>query len=140
MRHYEIVLLIHPDQSNQVSTMTKRYETLVTKNGGQVHRLEDWGRRQLTYPIKGIHKAHYVLLNLETDEATLKELTTSFRFNDAVIRNLVLKCDQAITEPSPMMKLKASGSEETSSAPVFAEPKEVAAFEAPVENIAQIEE
>jgi len=106
MRHYEIVLLVHPDQSAQVSTMLKRYEALITKNGGKIHRQEDWGRRSLSYPIKNVHKAHFVLLNVEIDDATLKELTNSFRFNDAVIRNLVLHCQAAITEPSPMIKSK----------------------------------
>ena len=106
MRHYEIVLLVHPDQSTQVSTMIKRYETLITKNGGKIHRLEDWGRRQLAYPIKNIHKAHYLLLNVETDDATLGELTNSFRFNDAIVRSLVLKRSAAITEPSAMVKTK----------------------------------
>ena len=140
MRHYEIVLLIHPDQSNQVSTMTKRYEALVTKGGGQVHRLEDWGRRSLTYPIKNIHKAHYVLLNIETDEPTLKELTSSFRFNDAVIRSLVLKCSSAITEPSPMLKAKGTASEEFSAPSFIEESRETVVFEEPAEIITQIEE
>jgi len=109
MRHYEIVLLVHPDQSTQVPTMIKRYETLITKHGGQIHRQEDWGRLQLSYPIKNVHKAHYILLNIESDEATLNELTNSFRFNDAIIRSLVLKRAAAITEPSPMVKKKDSG-------------------------------
>jgi len=117
MRHYEIVLLIHPDQSAQVSTMIKRYQTLITNNGGQVHRFEDWGRRQLAYPLKGIHKAHYVLLNIETNDATLKELTNSFRFNDAIIRNIVLKQDAAITEVSPVVKAKSSVVESVEATP-----------------------
>lgn len=106
MNHYEVVFLVHPDQSEQVPAMLERYQAMITDNKGQVHRLEDWGRRQLAYPINKIHKAHYILLNIECDAATLDELTNAFRFNDAVIRNLVVKRKKAITEPSPMMKNK----------------------------------
>lgn len=106
MRHYEVVFLVHPDQSEQVPAMIERYTTSIKDGGGVVHRLEDWGRRQLAYPINKIHKAHYVLMNIECNQEVLNELTTNFRFNDAVIRNLVLICDEAITEPSPLMKEK----------------------------------
>ena len=102
MRHYEIVFLVHPDQSEQIATTIERYKSLIEKDGGKIHRLEDWGRRQLAYPINKIHKAHYVLMNIECDAKTLEELTKSFRFNDAVIRNLVLSRDEAITEASPL--------------------------------------
>ncbi len=104
MRHYEIVFLVHPDQSEQVPAMVKRYKTMIKESNGKVHRLEDWGRRQLAYPINTVHKAHYVLMNIECDKETLDALTTAFRYNDAVIRNLVIKCDKAITEVSPIMK------------------------------------
>jgi len=103
MRHYEIVFLVHPDQSEQVPAMVERYKTLVKNNKGIVHRFEDWGRRQLAYPINKIHKAHYVLLNVECDNNTLKEIENSFRFNDAVLRNLILHRNYAITGQSPMM-------------------------------------
>ena len=106
MRHYEIVFLVHPDQSEQVSAMVDRYKTLVESNGGTVHRLEDWGRRQLAYPINKIHKAHYVLLNVECDEKTRDEIATAFKFNDAVIRSLILKRDEAITDMSILAKAK----------------------------------
>lgn len=104
MRHYEIVFLVHPDQSEQVPGMIERYTQTLTANGGQVHRLEDWGRRQLAYPINKVHKAHYVLMNVECDVAQLNEVTTAFRFNDAVIRHLVVNMDEAQTEPSPMLR------------------------------------
>ncbi len=106
MKHYEVVFLVHPDQSDQVSPMMERYSGMVTAANGRVHRLEDWGRRQLAYPINKIHKAHYVLMNIECDVATLNELVTSFRFNDAVIRNLVIICKKAVTEPSIMLRAK----------------------------------
>lgn len=106
MNHYEVVFLVHPDQSEQVPAMLERYQAMIADNSGQVHRLEDWGRRQLAYPINKIHKAHYILLNIECDAATLEELVNAFRFNDAVIRNLVVKRKKAITETSPMMKSK----------------------------------
>ncbi|MCA0176292.1 MAG: 30S ribosomal protein S6 [Proteobacteria bacterium] len=104
MRHYEIVLLIHPDQSEQVPAMLERYKTLVTNGGGKVHRVEDWGRRQLAYMIQKLAKAHYLCLNIECDNATLAELETGFRFNDAVLRHLTVLQDKAITTPSVMMK------------------------------------
>lgn len=104
MRHYEIVFMVHPDQSEQVPAMVERYTQIIEANEGKVHRLEDWGRRQLAYPIDKIHKAHYVLLNVEANNAAIEELTTNFRFNDAVIRNMVLSMDEAMTEESPIMK------------------------------------
>lgn len=111
MRHYEIVFLVHPDQSEQVPGMIERYSNLITQNGGQIHRAEDWGRRQLAYPINKIHKAHYVLLNVECGLETLEELTTAFKFNDAVIRNLVMKRKKADTEESPLMKIERESRE-----------------------------
>jgi len=106
MRHYEIVFLVHPDQSEQVPAMVDRYKALVESNGGKIHRLEDWGRRQLAYPINKIHKAHYVLMNIECDQNVRDEIETAFRFNDAVIRNLILKRDEAITDMSILAKSK----------------------------------
>ncbi|RDB43516.1 30S ribosomal protein S6 [Halomonas sp. DQ26W] len=104
MRHYEIVVMVHPDQSEQVPSMVERYSSIVTESGGTVHRLEDWGRRHLAYPINKIHKAHYVLMNVECSGETLDEIENIFRFNDAIIRSLVVRCKEAITEASPMMK------------------------------------
>ena len=104
MRHYELVLLVHPDQSDQVVGMVERYIKLVQDNGGTIHRLEDWGRRQLAYPINKIHKAHYVLFNVETDGETLAELEELFRYNDAIIRSLVMRRDEAVTEESQFAK------------------------------------
>jgi len=104
MRHYEIVFIVHPDQSDQVPAMVERYRSLVTGHGGSLHRLEDWGRRQLAYPIQKVHKAHYVLMNIECDDATLGEIEHAFRFNDAVLRHLTMRMDRAETAPSPMMK------------------------------------
>ncbi|HEX5361085.1 MAG TPA: 30S ribosomal protein S6 [Fluviicoccus sp.] len=104
MRHYEIVLLVHPDQSEQVSAMVERYTNTVKESGGQIHRLEDWGRRQLAYPINKVHKAHYVLLNVECDQKIVDELGEAFRYNDAVIRNIIIRRDKAITEESLLAK------------------------------------
>ena len=104
MRHYEVVFLVHPDQSEQVPAMVERYSAVITDGKGTIHRLEDWGRRQLAYPINKIHKAHYVMLNIECDGETLAELENTFRFNDAVIRHLVIRREKAITEPSPLAK------------------------------------
>mgnify|MGYP003353673977 CR=1 FL=1 len=104
MRHYEIVFIVHPDQSEQVPAMIERYRSTVTTRGGRLHRLEDWGRRQMTYPIQKMHKAHYVLMNIECDQETLSELEHSFKFNDAVLRHLIVKMERAWTTPSPMMK------------------------------------
>ncbi|MEJ2602007.1 MAG: 30S ribosomal protein S6 [Gammaproteobacteria bacterium] len=104
MRHYEIVFLVHPDQSEQVPAMVERYESMITDGGGSIHRQEDWGRRQLAHPIAKAHKAHYVLMNIECNRETLDELTGAFKFNDAVLRHLVIKRDKAVTEASPMAK------------------------------------
>jgi small subunit ribosomal protein S6 len=110
MRHYEIVFIVHPDQSEQVPAMVERYKTLVTSHGGQIHRLEDWGRRQLAYPIQKLHKAHYVLMNIECTGDVLNELEHGFKFNDAVLRHLTIKMKKAVTTPSPMMKEEKSKS------------------------------
>ncbi|UVK77208.1 MAG: 30S ribosomal subunit protein S6 [Sodalis sp. Fle] len=106
MRHYEIVFMVHPDQSEQVAGMIERYSAIITGAEGQIHRLEDWGRRQLAYPINKLHKAHYVLLNVESSQEVIDELETSFRFNDAVIRSMIMRVKHAITETSPMVKAK----------------------------------
>ncbi|HLB42499.1 MAG TPA: 30S ribosomal protein S6 [Gammaproteobacteria bacterium] len=103
-RHYEVVFLVHPDQSEQVPAMIERYNGLISQRKGKVHRLEDWGRRPLAYPINKVMKAHYVLLNVECDQSTINELKENFRYNDAVIRHLILKVDRIITEPSPINK------------------------------------
>lgn len=106
MRHYEIVFLVHPDQSEQVPAMIERYRSMIEGKQGRIHRLEDWGRRPLTYPINKVHKAHYVLMNVECDGDTLNQLTSAFRFNDAVIRNLTMRRSRAITDPSPLARTK----------------------------------
>jgi small subunit ribosomal protein S6 len=111
MRHYEIVFLVHPDQSEQVPAMVERYSATIKASGGQVHRMEDWGRRQLAYSINKIHKAHYIMLNVECSDAILDELTTSFRYNDAILRNLVIREDAAITDESFIMKAEKEGRE-----------------------------
>lgn len=128
MRHYEIVFIVHPDQSEQVPAMIERYRTLVTSKSGIIHRLEDWGRRQLAYPIQKIHKAHYVLMNIECDQETLGELEHAFRFNDAVLRHLTVQTKTAVVEPSAMMREEKSRSMPTESAPAQA-----AASSAPAE-------
>lgn len=102
MRHYEVVFLVHPDQSEQVSAMVERYTASIEESEGKIHRLEDWGRRHMAYPINNIHKAHYVLMNIECSQEVLDELTTSFRYNDAVLRNMVIRRDEAVTEVSPV--------------------------------------
>ena len=104
MRHYEVVFIVHPDQSEQVPGMVERYSTLITSKGGIIHRKEDWGRRQLTFPIQKMHKAHYLLMNIECDQATLDELEHSFKFNDAVIRHMTVKMTEAVTVPSAMLR------------------------------------
>lgn len=106
MRHYEIVFMVHPDQSEQVPGMIERYTGTITNAGGSVHRLEDWGRRQLAYPINKLHKAHYVLMNVEAPQEVIDELETTFRFNDAVLRNMIMRTKHAVTEASPMVKSK----------------------------------
>ena len=110
MRHYEMVFIVHPDQSEQVPAMIERYRTMVTGHKGQIHRLEDWGRRQLAYPIQKVHKAHYVLMNIECDQETLGELEHAFKFNDAVLRHLIVATTEAKVAPSPMMKEEKSRS------------------------------
>lgn len=104
MRHYEIVFLVHPDQSDQVPAMIERYHSIIEKDGGKVHRLEDWGRRQLAYPISKVFKAHYVLLNVECTQNAFGEINNAFRFNDAVIRSMIIRRKKAITEPSPLIR------------------------------------
>lgn len=108
MRHYEIVFIVHPDQSEQVPAMIERYKTLIESRAGHIHRLEDWGRRQMAYSIQKMHKAHYVLMNIEIDQETLNELEHGFRFNDAILRHLTIKRDEAVIEASPMMKEEKS--------------------------------
>ena len=104
MRHYEIVFIVHPDQSEQVPAMVERYRTMIAGQGGRVHRLEDWGRRQLAYPVAKVHKAHYVLMNVEIGQDTLNELEHAFKFNDAVLRHLIVAMREPVVTPSPMMK------------------------------------
>ncbi len=123
MRHYEVVFMVHPDQSEQVPAMIERYRNMIESSGGAIHRLEDWGRRQLAYPINKIHKAHYVLMNIECGAEPLKELDSAFRFNDAVIRNLIIKRDSAVTEISLLAKMKE---EEEAAAKLRAESEEKA--------------
>ncbi|MBI3148941.1 MAG: 30S ribosomal protein S6 [Betaproteobacteria bacterium] len=124
MRHYEIVFIVHPDQSEQVPAMVERYRAMVTTRSGQIHRLEDWGRRQLAYPVQKVHKAHYVLMNIECDQETLAEMEHAFKFNDAVLRHLVIAKDGPVLTPSPMMKeekarsLTAAPAAEAAPAPV----------------------
>jgi len=135
MRHYEVVFLVHPDQSEQVPGMIDRYSNLIESKGGKIHRLEDWGRRQLAYPVNKIYKAHYVLMNIECDQGVRDELESAFRFNDAVIRNLIMKRDEALTEMSVLAKEKAAEAEskpraaETKEETVVAESEETVAVE-----------
>ena len=130
MRHYEIVFIVHPDQSEQVPAMVERYRATVQTAGGKIHRIEDWGRRQLAYPLGKVFKAHYVLLNIEVDAKTLDELEHGFKFNDAVLRHLVVRMKKAFTTPSPMMKEEKSRNLTAGPAPVEAEPKTEAKVEA----------
>jgi small subunit ribosomal protein S6 len=118
MRHYELVFLVHPDQSEQVPGMLERYQSMITGDGGRVHRLEDWGRRQLTHTINKVHKAHYVLMNIECNQPVMDELQAAFRFNDAVLRHLVMRRDEAVTEPSPLVKKDDGDSERHDRRPV----------------------
>ena len=131
MRHYEIVFLVHPDQSEQVSGMVERYSNAITESGGQIHRLEDWGRRQLAYSINKIHKAHYILMNVECTDEALEELTTNFRYNDAVLRNMVIRTDEAITEESPILKAEKESRDRKSNRP---ERRPESAQQAPTEE------
>jgi len=139
MRHYEIVFLVHPDQSEQVPGMIDRYSSLITQGGGQIHRTENWGRRQLAYPINKIHKAHYVLFNVECDLKTLEEVETAFKFNDAVLRSLVMKRKKADTAESPLMKIERESKEkkerdEAAQSRPAREPVTEAAASAPTEE------
>ncbi|MDH5370541.1 MAG: 30S ribosomal protein S6 [Gammaproteobacteria bacterium] len=127
MRHYEIVFLVHPDQSEQVPAMIDRYKKMIEDAKGTIHRLEDWGRRQLAYQIQKIHKAHYVMMNIECDQATLDELENGFRFNDAVLRNLVIRRKAAITEPSPMAQTEERDSRGREERPAKREEQETEA-------------
>lgn len=113
MKHYEVVFLVHPDQSEQVPAMIERYRSTIESQGGTIHRLEDWGRRQLAYPINKVHKAHYVLMNVECPIEAMQEIESAFRFNDAVIRNLILTTKEAVTEASPLVKSKEERREES---------------------------
>lgn len=126
MRHYEVVLLVHPDQSEQVPAMVERYRSLIESSGGAIHRFEDWGRRQLAYPIHKVHKAHYVLMNIECGHDTLRELESAFRFSDAVLRYLTIKRKHAVTSPSPMLKEK----QEETKTPAPSEREQAGAVEA----------
>ncbi|KPK40729.1 MAG: 30S ribosomal protein S6 [Gammaproteobacteria bacterium SG8_47] len=117
MRHYEIVFLVHPDQSEQVPAMIERYRSSIEGADGKIHRLEDWGRRQLAYQINKVHKAHYVLMNIECGQETLDEIENAFRFNDAVIRHLTIRRDEAVTEPSPLAKSKEEREERSERRP-----------------------
>lgn len=127
MRHYEVVFIVHPDQSEQVPAMIERYRATITQRKGVIHRLEDWGRRQMAYPIAKMHKAHYVLMNIECDAETLTELEHSFKFNDAVLRNLIVQMKGAVTTPSPMMKEEKSRSVLTPEVRAEAKPAEAPA-------------
>ena len=127
MRHYEIVMLVHPDQSEQVPAMLERYKSSITNAGGKIHREEDWGRRQLAYQINKLTKAHYVCLNIEADQSVVAELEHAFKFNDAVLRHLIVSMSRAVTEPSPMMKEEKSKSISTEEANSAAAPAEKAA-------------
>ena len=130
MRHYEVVFLVHPDQSEQVPGMIERYTQLMADNGGKVHRTEDWGRRQLAYPINKIHKAHYVLMNIECRGETFEELSSLFRFNDAVLRNLMIKCKDTITEESLILKSERETKERKARSEAKRKLEEAAAAEA----------
>jgi small subunit ribosomal protein S6 len=132
MRHYEIIFLVHPDQSEQVPGMIERYRSTIESKGGAIHRLEDWGRRQLAYPIQKLPKAHYVLMNIECDGEVLKELENAFRFNDAVLRNMTVKRKGPITDPSPLAKSQDER-EERPAAPEKSEPEANVEAEAEVE-------
>jgi len=143
MRHYEIVFLVHPDQSEQVSAMVERYTASIEADGGKVHRLEDWGRRHLAYPINNVHKAHYILMNIECSQEVLDELDTSFRYNDAVLRNMVIRRDEAVTETSAIKAAESRedrrrddrrNNEEAAEAPAAAVETEKAADEAAEDN------
>jgi small subunit ribosomal protein S6 len=132
MRHYEIVFLVHPDQSDQVPAMVERYRSMIETSGGAIHRFEDWGRRQLAYPINKIHKAHYILMNIECNLETLEELKSAFRFNDAVIRDMFLVRKEAVTEASPLSRPEGSRDRDDSDDRVVEAPAPATSAEAPV--------
>ena len=134
MRHYEIVFLVHPDQSDQVPAMLKKYAGIISKNGGQIHREEDWGRRQLAYPINKIHKAHYILLNIECSLEVLEELSSNFKFNDAVIRNMIIKRKKTITESSSILTDEENDKNEGDSKKVYGS-DDKKSFDSEVENV-----
>ncbi|WP_444994791.1 30S ribosomal protein S6 [Aliikangiella sp. IMCC44359] len=134
MRHYEIVFLVHPDQSDQVSAMIERYSAVITESGGSIHRQEDWGRRQMAYAINNAHKAHYVMMNVECEYSAIEELENLFRFNDAVLRNLIIKKKAAITEPSPMAKAKEEAAQRYDSSDKSDAPKPAANKESKQED------
>lgn len=115
MRHYEVIFLVHPNQSEQVSAMVERYKSIITQDGGKIHRFEDWGRRQLAYPISKVHKAHYILMNIECEQAPLGELESAFRFNDAILRHVVIRRNSAVEEPSAIVKSQDSRAEQRGS-------------------------
>ena len=131
MRHYEVVFLVHPDQSEQVNAMIERYRASIEADGGAIHRLEDWGRRQLAYPIQKLHKAHYVLMNIECSTSVLEELNSAFRFNDAVLRSVVISRKEAVTEPSLLVKRPEEKRERDTSNDAVETPAAVVADEAP---------
>ena len=140
MRHYEVVFLVHPDQSEQVPAMLERYKGVVTADGGQIHRLEDWGRRQLAHTIDKVHKAHYILMNIECEKPALEELLGLFKFNDAVLRNLVIKRDEAVTEPSHLAKSESEVEEKPAvpeAKPAAPEAKAEESAEAPAKEAAE---
>ncbi len=140
MRHYEIVFLVHPDQSDQVPAMIERYRASIEGHGGSIHRLEDWGRRQLAYPINKVHKAHYVLMNIEANQEGLDELASAFRFNDAVIRNLVVTKKEAVSDASPLARSNDERASDSDQRPDRAEAKPAEAVEAPSEEKAETTE
>jgi small subunit ribosomal protein S6 len=135
MRHYEIVFLVHPDQSEQVPAMIERYRAMATAGGGQVHRLEDWGRRQLAHTIAKLHKAHYVLMNIECDSEALDQILGAFRFSDAVLRHLVIRRDEAVTEPSLLAKPRSESDDQKTEERSAAKPEPAAAEEAKAEDV-----
>ncbi len=137
MKHYEVVFLVHPDQSEQVPAMIERYRSTIESQGGTIHRLEDWGRRQLAYPINKVHKAHYVLMNVECPTEAMKEIESAFRFNDAVIRNLILTTKEAVSEASPLAKSKEERREESGDE---GEPRESGEEKSPAESSAPDQE
>lgn len=140
MRHYEIIFLVHPDQSDQVPGMIERYVGEIEKTGGKIHRLEDWGRRQLAYPIEKLHKAHYVLMNVEAEQVAIDAIENNFRFNDAVIRNLVIRTNGPVTEQSPMLKAREERRARDEDQDRRQQPKDVVESEVEVAEAAETQE